>query len=194
MLKSIAAFFLSLIVGLVGYEKLPPKLKNLVPPPETRIVASPAPEPTAPLRTQSIAPAQQITVKIFLIGMEDKGVSGKLIGCDDSAIAVQRTTTLNTSPLYTAMSELLAQKDKYYGQSGLYNSLYNSNLRIDSISTNAGRATIKLVGTYSLAGTCDDPRFKAQLEETALQFPQITSVEIFINNIPLKQILSGAGR
>ena len=41
-----------------------------------------------------------------------------------------------------------------------------------------------------LGGVCDSPRFEAQIEQTALQFSTVSSVEVFINDIPLQDVLS----
>ena len=44
-----------------------------------------------------------------------------------------------------------------------------------------------------LGGVCDDPRIKAQLEESALQFNTVDKASVFINGVPLDQLLSGQG-
>jgi hypothetical protein len=41
-----------------------------------------------------------------------------------------------------------------------------------------------------LGGTCDSPRFEAQIEQTALQFPTVTDVAVFINDVPMEDALS----
>ena len=41
-----------------------------------------------------------------------------------------------------------------------------------------------------LGGVCDSPRFEAQIEQTALQFSTVSNVEVFINDIPLEDVLS----
>jgi hypothetical protein len=58
------------------------------------------------------------------------------------------------------------------------------------VTLSAGKATIKLSGTLMLGGVCDNPRVKAQLEQTALQFSTVKDVAIFINNVTLDQALS----
>ena len=79
----------------------------------------------------------------------------------------------------------------YYGESGLYNALYQSNLRLGSISRNGNAWTIRLTGSLLLGGTCDGPRVKAQLEQTALQFSTVKSVRYYVNGQPLESLLSG---
>jgi len=92
--------------------------------------------------------------------------------------------------LRAALTKLLTIKTRFYGESGLYNSLYQSNLSIDSLNLQNGVATIRLSGTISLGGVCDTPRFQAQLEQTVLQFSTIKQANIFINDQPLAKVLS----
>lgn len=136
-------------------------------------------------------PQQTGSVKIYLIALNDAGKSGKAIGCDDSVVGINVTIANPQTPLTEAIKELLKEKGQYYGQTGLYNSLYQSDLTLQSAAITNGKATIHLTGQYSLGGVCDNPRFEAQLEETALQFPNVQSVEVFVNGIKLEDILSG---
>jgi hypothetical protein len=129
-------------------------------------------------------------VKIFLIGVNDNGVSGKLIGCGDSAVETNVEVPYSTGVLRAALTKLLSIKDQNYGQSGLYNVLYQSNLKIGSLALKNGVATIHLTGKLTLGGECDNPRVQAELEQTALQFSTVKSVSIYINNVPLKKVLS----
>jgi hypothetical protein len=134
--------------------------------------------------------------KLFMVAMEDQGKTGKAIGCDDSIVGVGSINT-TVSPaadvqtkLTAAYKELLADKLPEYGQSGLQNSLSRSNLKLDSVTINSGKATVKLSGQFSLDGVCDNPRVEAQLQEVALQFAEIKELEIYINDKLLKDALS----
>jgi hypothetical protein len=138
-------------------------------------------------------PAQTNRVKIFLIAIGDGGKSGKEIGCGDSVIPVEVEVPATADPLVAAFEELLSIHEQYYGQSGLYNALYQSDLTVESASIQEGLATVELSGQMMLGGECDDPRVEAQLEETALQFPEASQAAIFINGIPLKDVLSLKG-
>lgn len=130
-------------------------------------------------------------INIYLVALEDNGKTGKKIGCDDSVIAVKQNITPTSTPLKASYEKLFSLKEQNFGQSGLYNSLYQSNLKLDQATLDStGSATIKISGTMSLGGVCDNPRFKAQLEETAWQFPTVKFVSIFINNKPLDEALS----
>lgn len=140
---------------------------------------TPKPQPTPP-------PAANTTrVNIYMIGIGTGNV-----GCNDQVVAVVRDVPKTAAPLTAALNLLLSQKSQYYGQSGLYNALYQSNLSIASISRVGAAWTIRLTGTLKLGGVCDDPRVKAQLEQTALQFSTVKSVQYFVNGKPLDAVLS----
>jgi LysM repeat protein len=124
-------------------------------------------------------------VKIALIALE-----GGNIGCGDGVVLVRRNVPATTAPLTAAIRDLLSIKDQYYGQSGLYNALYQSNLAIQSVAINSGKATIKLTGQVVLGGVCDAPRVQAQFEHTGRQFSTVQSVEVFVNDVPLVDVLS----
>lgn len=132
-------------------------------------------------------------VNLYFAAINDNGKAGKRIGCDDSIVAVSRPIAETSAPLTAALKELLAIRDQYYGQSGLYNALYQSNLKVAGISITNGRATINLTGTLTVGGVCDSPRVVSQIQETALQFLTVRQVAININGIPIEQLLSGKG-
>lgn len=129
-------------------------------------------------------------LKIFLIAVNDNGVSGKLVGCGDSAMAVNVEVPYTTGVLSAALNKLLSIKDQNYGQSGLYDVLYQSNLKTSNVTIKNGEAVIHLSGKLTLGGECDNPRVQAELEETALQFSTVKKVSIYINDVPLKKVLS----
>ncbi len=147
---------------------------------------------TTPTRTPTL-PAGAMRVKLFFVAINDNGVAGKKIGCGDSIVAVDRFIPTTVAPLTAALRELFSLTDRNYGQSGLYNALYQSKLKIDSIAIVNRKATIRLSGSLVLSGACDNPRVQAQLEQVALQFPTVSSVAIFLNGIPLQQALSEKG-
>ncbi len=165
-----------------------------------------APSPTGTSRAEisdppaatDVPPAQAATetpvgpqmVKIYLIAVGDNGVSGEMIGCGDSAVPVQVEITPTQGVLKAALLSLLSIKTRDYGQSGLYNVLYQSSLQLDSVKIENGTAMVYLSGSLLLGGECDNPRVEAELTLTALQFSTVKDVSIFINNKPLKDVLS----
>lgn len=181
------------VASLPALPSLTPIPTNtIIPPIPTDLPASPTPR----LPTETPLPTDLPTshmVEIFLIAMEDNGQSGVQVGCGDSAIAVQVETPPTQAVLTAALTALLSVKDQYYGQSGLYNALYQSDLQVDSVNISNGTATVYLTGTLILGGECDNPRVQAQLEQTVLQFPSVNQADIFINGKPLKDALSLKG-
>jgi len=133
------------------------------------------------------------TVQVFLIAVGDNGQTGSAVGCGDSAVPVQVQTPPTSQVLQAALATLLSIKDQFYGQSGLYNALYQSDLQVESITIVAGKASVYLTGTLLMGGECDTPRVRAQLEQTILQFPTVTEADIFINGKPLADVLSLKG-
>lgn len=125
------------------------------------------------------------STNIYLVALEDAGQSGQEIGCSDSIIPVEVQIEPTIAPLTAALETLLAIDERFYGQSGLYNALYQSDLAVERIDIVNGVASIYLTGEYSIGGVCDEPRFRAQLEETALQYYTVNEVRIFINGEPL---------
>jgi hypothetical protein len=154
----------------------------------------PTPNPTLTISPTPTKSQGATSVKIFLIAVNDNGVSGKKIGCNDSVVPVLIYIDPTLGVLRASLNELFKMEEqREYGLSGLYNSLYQSHISIDSLNIVNREAIVKLKGTLSSGGVCDDPRIKAQLEEAALQFKTIDRVSVFINGIPLDQVLSGQG-
>lgn len=128
--------------------------------------------------------------QIYLVALEDNGQSGQKIGCSDSLVPIEINIEPTNAPLTAALEQLLHPEAPYYGQSGLYNAFYQSDLSIDGIDIENEQATIALSGTLIVGGVCDTPRIRGQLEQTALQYNTISSVDIFLNGEPLEVVLS----
>lgn len=168
-----------------------PEQTPTVPSEQTATLPAPPVTPTSALPSPPTAtvPAAQ-SVAIYLIALEDNGRSGTQIGCGDSVVPVQVQIAPTRGVLRAALEQLLALDQPYYGQSGLYDALYPSDLRIDEVSVADGLATIRLSGSLRLGGVCDNPRVQAQLEQTALQFSTVNRTAILINERPLEEVLS----
>jgi hypothetical protein len=142
--------------------------------------------------TPAISPSH--LVKMYMIALDDNGQTGIPIGCGDSAVPVMVEILPTQAVLKAALEELLSIKGQFYGESGLYNALYQSDLRLDSVSIdNTGKASVYLTGSLIMGGECDTPRVQAQLEQTVRQFPTVIEVEIFINGRPITEVLSLKG-
>jgi sporulation and spore germination protein len=134
-----------------------------------------------PLKPAAAMVPQTKALKLFFILLEDKGRLGRRIGCDDSVVPVVVAIEPTSTPLRAAFEHLLALHDETYCDTGMRNALYQSSLKVESVSIAGHTATIKLTGTYVVGGECDTPRAKAQFEETARQFPNVTKVKIYVN-------------
>jgi hypothetical protein len=173
----------------------PAPAETFTPAPATETAVPPSLTPAPKTKGKTKAPTatplpKTIMLKIFLVGLNDNGISGKLVGCGDSVVATNVEVPYTTGVLKAAMTKLLSIKDQNYGQSGLYNALYQSSLKISSLALKDGVATIHLTGKVTLDGECDNPRVQAQLEQTALQFSTVKKVVIYINNVELTKALS----
>lgn len=127
--------------------------------------------------------AQPITrVKIFMVEMAGaEPFTGPTIGCGDRLVPVNRDVK-GQAVLKAALEDLFSIKTGFYGESGFYNSLSQSNVKVDSAVIDAsGKATVKLSGTLMSAGTCDDPRIQEQIKATVMQFSTVKSAVITIN-------------
>src|SRR5215216_4741179 len=167
-------------------------------PTSTVVIASPTLAIPTATQVQQVPPtsappsattAAEQTVKIVLIELEGIGQSGPLVGCGDSAITITVTIPHTQGVLRAALEKLLSAKQQFYGESGYYNALYQSDLQVASVTIEQGKAIIHLTGALMLGGTCDAPRVEAQLEQTALQFSTVTDVAVFVNDVPLEEAL-----
>jgi len=162
-------------------------------PTSTAIPPSPLP-PTPIPPTAEVASQGLDRIKIYLVAIGDNGVSGKLIGCGDSLVPVEARITPTLGVLRAALNELFKlEGQQYYGQSGLYNALYQSDLSIADVAVIGGEARIFLTGTLTVGGACDNPRVEEQLKALALQFNTVERVSIFINGEALEDMLDLKG-
>jgi hypothetical protein len=162
---------------------LPPTGTSAAQPVATTALPAPAAKPTA-------TTAKVMGVKVVLIAVGDDGRSGTKIGCGDSAVPVQVMVPHTTGVLKAALDALFAIEQRDYGESGLYNALYQSDLHLQSATLTDGKAVIKLTGTLKLGGECDNPRVGAQIAQTALQFSTVKEVQVFLNDKTLESALS----
>jgi len=143
----------------------------------------------APLILPTSTSGEQL-VKIVLIALEDNGQAGTLVGCGDSAIPITVAIPPTQGVLRAALEKLFSAKNQFYGEAGYYNALYQSDLEVTGVTIEQGKAMIHLTGSVTLGGVCDAPRVEAQIEQTALQFSTVNEVNVFINDVPLEDVLS----
>jgi spore germination protein GerM len=136
-------------------------------------------------------PAQTTkSVKIYLVALSDNGKNGRKIGCDDSLIAVTREVRSTGAPLKAALEALLATPaESSEGGRQLGNYWKGSDLKLASVSISKGTATIKIRGTLTVAGVCDEPRIIEQIEATAKQFKPVKKVKVTVNGTALREAI-----
>lgn len=65
---------------------------------------------------------------------------------------------------------------------GNYVRVYQRDLQLNQVVVDAGVARVFLDGElHPTQSSCEAPRLRIQIEEIALQYPDVTSVEIFVN-------------
>ena len=186
--------FILIFIGLSTFKKAHPQTQTTNPtstqeaPPDHPSDQSYLISPTIAVSKSTSQPTPKINqgernIRLAYISV---GTNGP-IGCGDSLTFSQ--TSVNSQRVLEAALDLLLS-DKSQGGTQRYNALYQSNLSIEKIDLSNGHADVYLTGTTSLGGTCDSPRFKAQLEQTALQFSTVKNVTFFINGRNLDEVLS----
>ena len=145
--------------------------------------AAPTSTPTGP-----DSGGQFTRTNIYLIALEDAGGMGMEVGCGDSVVPVEVQIEPTIAPLRASLEALLAIDSEFYGESGLYNALHQSDLEVGGIDIDQGHAVIRLSGDLVVGGACDEPRVVAQLRQTALQFSTVDRVTIYVNGVPLDEV------
>ncbi|NTW61350.1 hypothetical protein HGB24_01505 [Candidatus Saccharibacteria bacterium] len=128
--------------------------------------------------------------RYYLIAIDDKGRSGEMIGCGDSLVLVSSEATLTDNLVKASLEKLLSIKTQYYGESGLYNALYQSSVGFVNSSISGDTVTVNLTGNFVLGGECDNPRVESQLEKTAAQAAGVSNASIFVDGKALRDVLS----
>lgn len=139
-----------------------------------------APGPYVPTPAPTPAPPATQQVNIFLISQ-----GGGSVGCGDSVVPVVRSIAPTNNVLTAALNELFNLKTQTIGESGLYNALYQSDIRLDRVVIVNGEAQVSLSGNVRTGGVCDKPRVIAQIEQTVRQFSTVTSTKITLNGAAL---------
>lgn len=137
-----------------------------------------------PVGTSTGSTSNQVTkIKIALLD-PSQTLAGTEYGCD-RVVMHERSIPATTAPLTAALKELFADRKPWPPESGKVGNFIGAqpNLEFDRVSITNGVAQIYLKGQTNLAGVCDHPRFKAQLESTAKQFSTVTSVEYYLNGV-----------
>ncbi len=161
------------------------------------------PNPVIDDRPLEESPAEETsnTLQVALVAIEDNGANGQLIGCGDSVVLVEvepeddpMQTAQTASKVSDALDALFAIEGSDYGESGLYNALYQSNLTTNSVSYSGSTMLISLSGSITSGGTCDDPRIEQQIRATAAaNAPAGTEITIVFDGEDLHEYFDMSG-
>lgn len=149
-----------------------------------------SPTPSARTTPPSAGPWKSLPLTVYYIAIGDNGRSGPFVGCGDSAVATYTAPVRYTEAVGPSMRALLANHKREIGQSGLINVLDQSRLTYRGYTLRGSTVTVYLTGTFQLAGECDIPRAKAEIEYTALKAAHATKVVVYIDRQTIDQRLS----
>jgi len=140
------------------------------------------PSNTGTATTTPTTPVMSEVSKIQLALLDvAEATQGKRRGCD-RVVMVPYDIEPTGAPLSAAMRLLFSQDNEQEGNWFNFIARTNDTLKFDRADVVSGTAFIYLTGQLSgLAGVCDDPRAAIQIEETALQFPSVTRVQLYLN-------------
>jgi hypothetical protein len=112
--------------------------------------------------------------------------TGGSTGCGDSLVPVstgQLATGDIEEDVKIALNSLFSTGTEYVGN--LYNPLYQSKLRVRNVKfkKSSGALTIHLAGGFTKPkDDCDKKLYRAQVWDTARQFPEVWRAYIWVNN------------
>lgn len=112
---------------------------------------------------------------IYLIKLDDNGETQNSIkiGCGDSAIPIEATVNYlydATDPQQAVNAAFIAlanTTEQQYSHKNLLNISGRSTWKLPDIEKQKNKIIVHLDGTFTFNGVCDQPRLKAQFEETA---------------------------
>lgn len=137
--------------------------------------------------------SETVKLSLFYVAIDDNGVSGEKIGCNDSLINVETEAAKTDYVVIDSLKKLLENHEQNIGESGLYNALYQSDLKMSSWEKEGDTVTIELLGTLKSSGVCDDERIIKQIERTAAVAAGADTAVILVDGKPIKEVLGGSG-
>jgi hypothetical protein len=115
---------------------------------------------------------QQVRTRIYMISSRDTP-------CGSSTVPIP-ITVQGPRVLTQSLQVLLNTPDPHHPE--YFTALEPHNLTLASVNiTRQGTAEIRLRGSIAFNSPCDAARSRAQLERTALQFPTVKRVTIYLN-------------
>ena len=137
-----------------------------------------------------IVPPKEHDVTVFLIAQMPKDGNAKDIGCGNITKPMTQKSTFQGDPVRDALKVLFALSRAGYKNGELYNALYQSQLKVQSVKTKDGAVTVHLTGSIKMSGECDIPRVRAQIIETINAASDTQNVVVFVDDKKLDDALS----
>lgn len=139
--------------------------------------------------------AEVDSIQLAMLDYEGVGEesTGPVRGCD-RLVFLAMNISPTTMPLTAAMEELFAIGGENIEGWNNFIAQTNDTLSFDRAEVRDGTAHIYLEGELSgLRGVCDNPRAAIQITETALRFPTVDNVQLYLNGEPTDLIPSEQG-
>lgn len=112
---------------------------------------------------------------------DDLKIEGPKRGCD-TVLMIERNIASTPAPLTSAYQELFSFKKDFDFYSANFLAKKHPNLKFREVKIENKIARVYLSGQMeNLTNKCDSQRAQIQIEETALQYPTVEAVEIFLN-------------
>ncbi|KKP38267.1 MAG: hypothetical protein UR28_C0019G0022 [Candidatus Peregrinibacteria bacterium GW2011_GWF2_33_10] len=136
---------------------------------------------------------ETLDVNLYFVALEDKGIKGEKIGCDDSLVPIKvqidKSDRIEIEIVY-ALEKLFSKTKNLYQSQSLYNSLSNFDMKVENVIIGNKQVTVSLVGQYSVSGVCEIPRIENQLKKTVAQFGEFKDITILINGKKMEDVFS----
>ncbi|MEE1620989.1 hypothetical protein ACQ3I4_08335 [Zafaria sp. Z1313] len=157
-----------------------------------------ATEPAAGTEADAVVPRASApspataALTVYYVALDDRGIAGRRIGCGDSLVAAATEPVRFTDQLEASLERLL-DAGTPPRDAGLVNALARSELRFVSATVDGDSVTVMLTGRLVSAGTCDAPRLREQLEETARFAAGVGEAVVLVDGTPIGRLLDASG-
>ncbi len=153
-------------------------------------ISKKVPEPNPPAVPPEPPKPKEHDVTVILIAQLPENGNAKDIGCGNTTKPMTVKSTFKGDPVQDALEVLFGLKNAGYENQKLYNALYQSKLKVQSVETKNDVVTVKLTGNIKLSGVCDNPRVRAQLVDTIKLASDANDVVVLVNGKSLSDVLS----
>lgn len=138
--------------------------------------------------SQSSDEQKEQKLNIFLIALEGTEAKGITIGCNDILVPIEKELEITRSGLEAALTALMNEKSS----ESLKNFVRGPGLILAQVTVANMVADVYFKGDFDISGACDIPRIQEQVYSTVKQFPELTRINIFVNNVTFENYLSVA--